>query len=96
MSSLKSLAKMNPMIFQLGVPVAVILAAYILKPKMIMQASDPKKISNERLALLAAVAILAGQVIDCQIHSKKNYGKLTGGRSDIPAAASYGQLPSYE
>lgn len=65
------------MIYQLGVPVAVVLAAYVLKPKMIMEPSDPKKISNARLALLAGVAILAGQVIDCQIHSQKNYATLS-------------------
>jgi|SRR3989344_1617650 len=75
--SLRSAAKLNPMIYQLGVPVAVVLAAYVLKPKMIMEPSDPKKISNARLALLAGVAILAGQVIDCQIHSQKNYATLS-------------------
>ena len=64
----------HPLALTVGYPAAVLIGAYIMKPKMIMDPTDSTntKISNARLAILAAVVILAGQLANCQLNTKKN------------------------
>ena len=65
-------AKIPPAALTIGIPAVVVIGAYLLKPKLIMDSCDPKKISNTRLLILAVVAILAGQVADCVVHKNRH------------------------